>query len=398
MKNKMKRVSILTMITALTLSVVLFSSAISQEIFALTTPEVNPSIELNQRVQTENEKDSDHHEDNGNGDAENDKIISADKANDLIKKNHPAELSKSQLDNVKNIALSDAGVQQIINGKPFEFMSQGFLGNIKEKPVVWNPTININVNNQTDMAVEVNLTNNSVITVSEAELTKSALAKAAFASDYFTGSAVISGIFSTQTAPAHNLSPNVRFLTNGLESGGSGDAACNSANEFNNWFGQAGFDFKNGIVMYTDTSFNCVNQNALVAYSPGHPYLFEVYSISGFKWDIVDLDQQTGLSNLYTTSFTTAANTLQTSNINTSVWFENQETSTNWAGDFTTSINANNAKYRDSSTGTWTLWNSDSQVVWDCNGFPETQNVMNNNLKSGNAQTWNLVNFEVWHC
>ena len=56
MKNKMKRASILTVITALTLSAVLFSSAISQEIFALTTSDANSSTDLNQRLQLEKEK------------------------------------------------------------------------------------------------------------------------------------------------------------------------------------------------------------------------------------------------------------------------------------------------------------------------------------------------------
>ncbi len=74
---------------------------------------------------------------------------------------------------------------------------------------------------------------------------------------------------------------------------------------------------------------------------------------------------------------------------------ENQMTSTNWASDFSTSIQAANAKYYSSG---WTLWGSDTQTVQDCSGNTKTQNVMNNNLVSGHTQTWNATKFETWHC
>jgi hypothetical protein len=54
MQNKIKRTSIVTVAVAVVLSVILFSSTISQEIFALTS--TNSSMDLNQRLQVEKEK------------------------------------------------------------------------------------------------------------------------------------------------------------------------------------------------------------------------------------------------------------------------------------------------------------------------------------------------------
>lgn len=337
--------------------------------------------------------------------AVNNQTLSEDYASDMIKKNYPAELSKIQLEDIKNIALADLKVQQTINGKPFTFMSQGFLGNIKETPIVWHPTININVNNETNVVVVVDTTNKSTLSMQATNLHKSgtlpkaAVTHAAFASDYYTGSATVSGIGATLTAPTYISTPNVLFLVNGLESAANDASACNSAFKFNNYFGQAGFYFAARSVAYTDTSFNCIVQNTGMTYAPGDPYFFQVYSTSGFKWNIVSSDLSSGQSFVYTTTFTTFANTLQTSNINTSTWVENQDTTTTWASKFTpSSLTATTGKYRDSTTGTWTNWNLDSQVVKDCSGNTQTQNVMNNNLRNGNTQTWNLVNFQVWHC
>lgn len=342
---------------------------------------------------------------NANAQIVNNQIIPADVGLEMIKKNAPANLSAAQLGNVKHITLSDEKVKAAINGQRFEFMAQSFLGNIKQSPIVWYPVININVNNKTDVAVEVNLTNNSVIKVETGTLIKTSSVPAAgdpsYAVDYYTGSSTISGVYATLPAPNYCCLPHESFLVNGIEYGAndSPNFACNSSYEFNDYFAQGGFDFYNNRVMFTDTSYNCVSQNSMLAYSQADPYLFEVYSTTGPHWNIVALDQYTGLAKMYTTTFTTYASTLKTSDPNTSVWWENQSTSTNWANNFGgASAQAYNAKYKDASTGTWTYWNSDSQVVYDCSGNTVTQNVMNNNLRSGNTQTWNLTNFEVWHC
>ena len=327
-------------------------------------------------------------------------IIPAKVGLDIIKKNTPTKLSVTQLENVKRLVLSDARVQAIVKDDQYEFMSQSFLGNIRQMPVVWNPVININVNYETDVAVEVNLNNNSVINVEKTALHKGSTqvpADPAFAEDYYTGSATISGVYASLTAPTYTSNPDVLWLVNGIEYGANDSPtyACNSSYEFNDYFGQGGFDFYDGYVAYADTSTNCVMQNSMIGYTASHPYLFEVYSSTGPYWNIVDLDQQSGLSNLYTTSFTTYASTLKTSDYNTSVWFENQETSTTWASDFSTSIKATDANYYSSG---WNYWGSDSQAVQDCSGNSQTQNVMNKDLINDDTQTWDLSNFEGYHC
>lgn len=330
----------------------------------------------------------------------NDKIIPADVGINTIKQNAPVSLTADQLDNVKRIALSDSRVQAMINGEKFEFMSQSFLGNIKQTPIAWNPVININVNNQTDVAVEVNMADNSVIQVQKTGLGKTTtsypgVGDPAFATDYYNGFATITGVFSTLTNPTVSNSPKVFFLVNGIESGANDANGCIPADKSSDYFGQAGLNFWNGYVMFTDTSNSCFTENSMLAYTAGHLYLGEIYSSTGPKWNIVNLDQNTGLAHMYTTSFTTASGNLKTGDPNTSVWLENQMTTTNWASDFSTSIQAANAKYDSSG---WTAWNLDAQTVRDCSGNLQTQNVMNNDLVSGDTQTWDPTNFETWHC
>jgi hypothetical protein len=330
----------------------------------------------------------------------NDQIIPADVAINTIKQNAPVSLTADQLDNVKRIVLSDSRVQAMINGEKFEFMGQSFLGNIKQIPIVWHPVLNINVNNQTDVAVEVNMANNSVIQIQKSGLHKTTtsypgVGDPAFATDYFTGSATITGVFATLTNPTVSNSPKVFFLVNGIESGANDANGCIPADKSSDYFGQSGLNFWNGYAMYTDTSFSCFTNNAMIPYTAGDLYLGEIYSSTGPKWNIITLDQNSGLSHMYTTTFTTASSNLKTSDPNTSVWLENQMTSTNWASDFSTSIQAANAKYYSSG---WTLWGSDTQTVQDCSGNTKTQNVMNNNLVSGHTQTWNATKFETWHC
>lgn len=337
----------------------------------------------------------------------NDQIIPEDVAMATIKKYEPSKLTAVELAQVKQIALSDARVQQAINGKPFEFMAQGFLGNIKTTPVIWYPTIQINANNKTEIAIEVDIKSNSVKDVQITHLRSShspvkgtsGIGVATFADDYYTGSHTIAGLYSTLTAPTiSGPAPKVLWLVNGLESVGSDGNACSSGSYYNNYFAQAGFDFADSMVAFTDTTFNCQMQNAMVSYSAGDPYLFEVYTTSGsFNWKVVTLDQRTGLSHLYTGP-AVAANNLRTNDLDTSVWFENQMTSTGWASLFS-SIVASNAQYKEYSTSAWNSWDAEGQIVLNCQGV----NIGNNNVMTGglvnNGQTtWNLSNFQQTHC
>jgi hypothetical protein len=327
-------------------------------------------------------------------------IIPADVASEKIKNNPPPHLSAIELEKVKNLAISDLRVKSILNGQRYEFMSQSFVGNIRNTPIAWNPLININVSNKTDVAILVNLTNNSVVSVEANPLARTTSFihdDPAFAIDYYTGSSTISGIYATLTAPFVSGSAPEFPLVNGIETGALDGNACNSAYKTSSWFGQAGLNLQGPYTMFTDTSFNCVVQNTSIKYVASHLYLGEVYITSGSIGTVVILDQNTGLANNYMTSFTLASKTLR-SEPNTSVWWENQCTCNNWAGFYGNSFHANNAHKQNPSTGSWSTWDIDDQLVQDCSGTPQAQNVMNNNLQSGNTQTWNLVNDEVWHC
>lgn len=328
-------------------------------------------------------------------------IIPADVASDKIKNNPPAHLSATELEKVKNLAIGDSRVKSILNGQRYEFMSQSFVGNIRNTPIAWNPLININVNNKTDVAVLVNLTNNSVVSVETIPLARTTAfvpADPAFAIDYYNGFAAISGIYATLTAPFVSGSAPEFPLVNGLETGATDGLLCNPADKTTSWWGQAGLNLQGPYTMFTDTSFSCFVQNTSIKYVANHLYLGEVYITSGSVGNVIILDQNTGLANDYMTSFTLASKTLKAGDPNTSVWWENQCTCNNWAGFYGNSFHANNAHTQNPSTGSWSNWDIDAQLVQDCSGHTQTQNVMNNNLENGNTQTWNLVNDEVWHC
>lgn len=337
----------------------------------------------------------------------NDQIIPEDVAMDTIKKNHPSKLTEVDLTSLKQITLSDATVQKVISGKPYEIMSQGFLGNIKKTPVVWYPTIQFNVDNKTDLAVVVDLKNNSIKDVQVTPLRVSHLVGSAngigtstYAEDYYTGSHSISGVYATMTSPNYNAPvPKVAWLVNGLEYGANANNACNSAYAYNNYFGQAGLDIQDGLVAWTNTNNNCIMQNGMIGYFVGHQYLFEVYSDGAFHWDQVVLDQNTGLGHLFTSPLT-AANTLTTNNHNTSVFYENHETSSGWASRIIPSNNvATNAHYKDYPSGTWNTWDNDARMVTNCQGIDIGNNsVMTGSLIGNGQTTWNLSNFQQTHC
>lgn len=161
-------------------------------------------------------------------------IIPADVASDKIKNNPPAHLSATELEKVKNLAIGDSRVKSILNGQRYEFMSQSFVGNIRNTPIAWNPLININVNNKTDVTVLVNLTNNSVVSVETIPLARTTAfvpADPAFAIDYYNGFATISGIYATLTAPFVSGSAPEFPLVNGVETGATDGLLCNPADK-----------------------------------------------------------------------------------------------------------------------------------------------------------------------
>ncbi|MDE1767561.1 MAG: hypothetical protein KGI27_15005, partial [Thaumarchaeota archaeon] len=67
---------------------------------------------------------------------------------DILEKELPHALSKTDLIKVENIALSNPGVIEMIGGKSVKLMSQGFWGNMKTNPGVWYPQVNFNVDNK----------------------------------------------------------------------------------------------------------------------------------------------------------------------------------------------------------------------------------------------------------
>ncbi|MDE1863061.1 MAG: hypothetical protein KGI33_09130 [Thaumarchaeota archaeon] len=83
-----------------------------------------------------------------------------------IQKFKPEQLTPQQLFEAEEIALDDSQVKDMIGGKPVILMSHSFSGNLKTDPGVWNPTLNFNVDNKTQIVVVVDMAARRVIKAS----------------------------------------------------------------------------------------------------------------------------------------------------------------------------------------------------------------------------------------
>lgn len=87
--------------------------------------------------------------------------------------------------------------------------------------------------------------------------------------------------------------------------------------------------------------------------------------------------------------------------IDTSVWFENHNTSSNsgWYGQFTGSPSA--TSYYLNTLGSWVNWNSSdsTKIIQDCSGInhSDTHGVMSGNLASGGTATWSLSTMSQYY-
>ena len=278
------------------------------------------------------------------------------------------------------------------------------------------PQIHINVANKTEITVQADLKTGTILSIMTTPIVKLGPIQTSsngqplcipgqncgsFAIDYYSGSHTINGIYDEKPVPTKTGSPPVvSFLLNGLETGAITSGSCTSSNYYTDYFAQAGFDYTSGVpvVAYDDTTTGCVGVNSGIAYGPTDTDFFEIYIASGTtQWNIIDEDLSTGKYHVYAGP-TVQSSAMQTNNYNTSVFFENHSTSTNWAGYFTSSIQATDAHYRDFSAGTWNNWDADSKQVLDCGGNSHSNNVMTGGLASGGTTTWSMTAMEAYHC
>lgn len=311
----------------------------------------------------------------------------------------------------KQLSLSNNNVQKIINGRQHAFMGQDFIGDLKAGTLF--PEIHINVDNSTEITVVADLTKKSIISVTTGPIVKREPVHHAapipgkdpsFAIDYFTGSATIDGLYDEKTAPSINTSfghPQVAFLLNGFETGGNANLACTNGNQFANYWAQVGFQYYNSAQeTWDDTTTNCVGQNVNLAYTQGHVYFFEIYVNTSSQWTILGEDLNTSQYFTRASPIAVQYNTMATSSDMTSVFFEDHDTSTTWAGYFTSPVTATDAHYDLSRNSGWNFWNLDAKHLYDCSGsgIPLTNNVMTGSLQNSATTTWSMTAMEAYHC
>lgn len=306
----------------------------------------------------------------------------------------PQPMSDSVKKQVTDMAISDVGVQKVINGRPYKFMSTDYVGNVYQKPVVWYPEIHFDVGNSKQVTAVIDLEKQTVTQVFEAPTLKLALgSNPAKSSDYYTGTVNPSGFLMTTTAPTYsifNTNYGSAFLLNAVENNPVGDS-CNSAYVSTANFAQVGLIYPQSTkyVGWADTSTNCLSQSTSVTYTAGHQYTFKVYA-SPSSWTLFGKDLSTGAA--FTQQITGVNDYHFTTNdVDNGVFFENQNTNTDWYLAFGGANTQATAQYSTTSGTSWLVWASESQKDLDCHQVLHNDNnvVMTGSLLSDGTTTWN---------
>lgn len=323
-----------------------------------------------------------------------------------IENNLPTPLSAAEHSKVMSIVLKDVGIQNLLKGKQYSELSTDFIGSSNVPPITWYPEIHLNVMNKTQVTVTVDLNNNSVRTIGEYPLQKThgpinslnqgKITGAAYAVEYYpTSGSTIKGMYVTATAPVFSSSGlNVfsAFLVNGMEYGADYTKACTNGNQYYNYFAQAGFGFGStaGHPGYTDTTSNCFLVYPNIAYTPNDSYVFYMTIKSSNNWYIYGVDQTAGGTPFAYTGPVTFNNSMFKT-INTSVWFENQNTASNsgWYAQYQTNPKA--TSYYQDGSGTWRNWDQGTKDDRDCSGGDHGDVVITpGDLINGGQATWNM--------
>lgn len=377
----------MTEISAIILSVVLLSSTMSQSVFALGA-DTNSNMGLLTR--------------------------------DVVEKVLPTEMSKIDFKNVGLYALKNNQVQKIINGRPYQLMSQDIVGNTKTEPGIWYPEIHINVANETQVTVVLDSKNIVKSVESGTMISQKAQfvhTGQSFGTDYYTGTKQIDGIYMTATGtptvnPSGNNNLGTYFLVNAIENGATDSNGCNPAFAQSSYFAQAGLAYIAGstYLTYTDTTFSCQLQfisSSLIPYVAGHNYVMYIaVNQQNGRWYVYEQDVTSGGAIFYQTvgNIIPNSNVMKTFDTNTGVFLENHNTGTTWYTKYTLSSIGASAKIRQFNTSPWINWDADTQVDQDCFGVNHSYNylgqVINSgtNLKNANTATWNFQNLANYHC
>lgn len=334
----------------------------------------------------------------------------------------PSRISDAELEQVKQVALSDNRVRQIIANRPYEFLTTDYIGNIGEKPVRWVPEIYYNIANETQLAIIVDMSTRKVIEIQTVEVNPildrnndpeydrikglAGLDPNSYAIQRITGtsSAPKSIEFRSQAITFTNqvgqTTGNV-LMINAQRSGATAGNACDSTHTSDRYWAQLGFYWRTeGKINYDDTSTSCSPVFPIFTYTAGNNYKF---SITGKTtgWELTAVNLGSGVAFTYTGPAINT-DTFQTSDTRTSVFFENKQfTGTNWAPQFGSNPSGNTAKWSPDRV-TFNNWPNNVRIDQTCTGaqntypYDSTKEVMAGELKSGGSATWSATRMQAY--
>ncbi|QLH07091.1 hypothetical protein [Nitrosopumilus ureiphilus] len=141
---------------------------------------------------------------------------------------------------------------------------------------------------------------------------------------------------------------------------------CTVASAPTDYWAQAGmqFDESNVSLGWTDTFEGCAPQFISLAFSTGDELKFRIYiDDANDEWTIW-IDNVDDVASAFTKVISVSSSSLMTNDdIQTSVWFENQQGATpNWHSDFAADPVVNSAHYQKPTSTSWWFWTGEAQV------------------------------------
>lgn len=81
-----------------------------------------------------------------------------------LEQNKPKRLSDAELSEAKEIALGDAQIQEIINGRPHKFVTVDYVANATRTPVKWMVDIHYNIADEQQLGILIDMESKKIIT------------------------------------------------------------------------------------------------------------------------------------------------------------------------------------------------------------------------------------------
>lgn len=278
-----------------------------------------------------------------------------------------------------------------------------FTSNINVANPVWSPVVHIIVKDTKSIGVFLDSEGKVVTEIEElpyVQLTHGVT----FASNYYTGSSTVKGLLMTATAPIYTTGGTTNtltaFLLNAVEYNANLSQLCNPAYYATSYWAQVGFVWTTSVesVSWADTATSCSVQSTGLSYVEGNNYEQKIYT-SGSTWYIVAKNVNSGATYTKTrTGINYVA--FKTNILETGIFFENQNTSTNWYTKYASPyVVSAAAKYSSTGGGTsWSNWESGGKQDQLCNHTRQSSTVISGNVASGGTGTWNLQTMSTIHC